>query len=179
MSVRFWLGVVSANHVERGVAGGFAQVCHGKLVPLRRMQVGDVLFYYSPRSEMRGGQAVQAFTAVGRVVSLPYRFAMSADFVPHRVDVDWLPAQSAPIRPLLARLQFVHNAPQGNWAYLLHRGHFEMGAHDARLIAHAMRTPLMDGMDEVFAQSDLMSQSFMQQNLMEQHDDERQYQFPF
>jgi hypothetical protein len=31
-----WLGVVSYAHVRTGVAGGFAQLCHGKAQPLRR-----------------------------------------------------------------------------------------------------------------------------------------------
>ena len=28
--VKFWVGVVSENHVKRGVTGGFCQVCHEK-----------------------------------------------------------------------------------------------------------------------------------------------------
>ena len=42
---RAWLGVVSRAHVQRGVREGFAQVCHGKAAPLRRMQAGDYLVY--------------------------------------------------------------------------------------------------------------------------------------
>lgn len=53
-----WLGVVSRAHVQRGVSGGFAQVCHGKAAPLRRMQTGDWLIYYSPSTEM-GGEALR------------------------------------------------------------------------------------------------------------------------
>jgi hypothetical protein len=41
-----WLGVVSRAHVQRGVAGGFAQLCHGKAQPLQRMQRGDRLVYW-------------------------------------------------------------------------------------------------------------------------------------
>jgi len=64
--VKAWLGVVSRAHVRRGVAGGFAQLCHGKAQPLRRMQGGDWLVYYSPTLEM-GGAPLRAFTAIGRV----------------------------------------------------------------------------------------------------------------
>lgn len=42
MSTRYWIGVVSKNHVLRGVEGGFAQVGHGKGAPLRRMAPGEV-----------------------------------------------------------------------------------------------------------------------------------------
>ena len=31
--MRYWLGVVSKEHVLRGVQGSFAQVCHGKKGP--------------------------------------------------------------------------------------------------------------------------------------------------
>ena len=61
-----WLGVVSRAHVQKGVAGGFAQLCHGKAQPLRRMRRGDWLVYYSPTTEM-GGAALRAFTAIGQV----------------------------------------------------------------------------------------------------------------
>ena len=38
---RNWLAVASANHVRKGRAEGFMQVCHGKLAPLRRIKPGD------------------------------------------------------------------------------------------------------------------------------------------
>ena len=43
---KFWVGVVSKEHVQRGVKGGFCQVCHGKKGPLNRMKKGDYLLYY-------------------------------------------------------------------------------------------------------------------------------------
>ena len=51
--MKYWIGVASRNHVQRGVADGFAQLCHGKQNPLTRMTRGDWLVYYSPRSEMQ------------------------------------------------------------------------------------------------------------------------------
>ena len=61
-----WLGVVSRAHVQRGVGDGFAQLCHGKAFPLRRMRRGDWLVYYSPGIEM-GGTPLRAFTALGQL----------------------------------------------------------------------------------------------------------------
>lgn len=66
-SRRNWIGVVSASHVFRGAEGGFAQLCHGKAAPLKRMQAGDWLIYYSPRTDMQNGEPLQAFTAIGQV----------------------------------------------------------------------------------------------------------------
>ena len=55
---RFWIGVVSKEHVLRGVEGGFCQVCHGKKVPLNRMKKGDYLLYYSPKYQLNGQEDV-------------------------------------------------------------------------------------------------------------------------
>ena len=35
-----WIGVVSLEHVQRGLRGGFAQMNHGKEAPLKRMKAG-------------------------------------------------------------------------------------------------------------------------------------------
>jgi hypothetical protein len=37
-SLQNWIAVASADHVGRGRAPGFMQVCHGKAAPLRRIQ---------------------------------------------------------------------------------------------------------------------------------------------
>lgn len=52
---RYWIGVVSASHVRKGVLDGFAQLCHGKAAPLRRMSADDWLIYYSPRTDLIKG----------------------------------------------------------------------------------------------------------------------------
>ena len=38
---RYWLGVVSREHVLRGVEVGIVQVNHGKRTPLERLSPGD------------------------------------------------------------------------------------------------------------------------------------------
>ncbi len=63
--MNYWIGVVSRSHVQRGVAGGFAQMNHGKQAPLKRMKAGDGLIYYSPRESYPDGAPLQAFTALG------------------------------------------------------------------------------------------------------------------
>ncbi|MCB1406453.1 MAG: EVE domain-containing protein, partial [Rhodobacteraceae bacterium] len=52
---RNWVAVASADHVAIGRRDGFMQVCHGKPGPLSRVQPGDLVAYYSPRDQMRGG----------------------------------------------------------------------------------------------------------------------------
>ena len=69
----YWVGVASREHVLAAVSGGFCQLNHGKQAPLKRMQPGDRLLYYSPREEMRRGEPVQAFTAIGEILDRAIR----------------------------------------------------------------------------------------------------------
>ena len=134
---RYWVGVVSREHVQGGVRGSFAQLCHGKERPLRRMRHGDWLIYYSPRTQREGGAPVQAFTAIGRVEDdRVYAYAMSESVVPYRRGVRYLPCREAPIVPLLDRLTFITNKQR--WGYPFRTGHFEISKDDFVVIAAAM-----------------------------------------
>jgi len=151
MPIRFWLGVVQRDHVLRGVAGGFAQVNHGARSPLARMGSADGFVYYSPKTEYPDGDPLREFTAIGRIADddvyqVTQRPAMSAEtpgFTPWRRRVDWeLDAVAAPIRPLLAVLDFTRDDP--NWGYQLRRGLIEISRHDFELIRRQMRRPTPD-----------------------------------
>src|ERR1700722_19285540 len=43
-----WIAVASAEHVRLGRSDGFMQVSHGKSAPLRRIEPGDRVVFYSP-----------------------------------------------------------------------------------------------------------------------------------
>lgn len=134
---RYWIGVVSASHVSRGVQGGFAQLCHGKSAPLRRMRPGDWLIYYSPRTDMKNGEPLQSFTAIGRVADdRVYEYRMSDSFVPFRRDVRYFPCKEVKIAGLLERLSFTRG--NRHWGYKLRTGHFEVSREDFLAIAGAM-----------------------------------------
>ncbi len=96
---RFWVGVVSESHVKLAVDGGFAQVCHGKKGPLGRMKAGDYILYYSPKTDMKADQPLQAFTAAGKMLDdKVYPFQMAEDFIPYRRGVFYYqPVRSCPI----------------------------------------------------------------------------------
>ena len=66
--MKYWIGTVSKEHVLRGAAGGFCQVCHGKAAPLNRMQRVDWLLYYSPKIRLDGHDKLQSFTALGQII---------------------------------------------------------------------------------------------------------------
>lgn len=134
---RAWVGVVSRAHVQRGVHGGFAQVCHGKQGPLIRMRPGDWFIYYSPSTEMNVGEPLRAFTAIGRVKEgEAYSFDMGGGFVPYRRDISYFRAKEVPIASLSHVLHFTQRG--SNWGMLARRGHFEIDLHDRDVIARAM-----------------------------------------
>ena len=134
---RYWIGVASKEHVQRGVAGGFAQVCHGKPGPLKQMEEGDWIIYYSPTLRFGEKEPCQSFTAIGKIHSGdPYIFKMSQDFIPWRRDVSFLKSQDAPIEPLLNSLSFIKDKKR--WGFPFSRGCFEISRNDFQFIAHAM-----------------------------------------
>jgi len=102
---RYWMGVASLDHVQRGIKGGFAQVCHGKVATLKYMSEGDWLIYYSPTYHFGGKDACRCFTAIGTIDhGEPYTFKMSTDFIPWRRNVSFLKTREVPIEPLLEEL---------------------------------------------------------------------------
>ena len=134
---RYWIGVASREHVQRGVKEGFAQVCHGKPGPLRLMKGGDWIVYYSPSIQFGGKEPCQSFTAIGNIDGKdPYTFPMSEDFVPWRRDVSFLTSREAPIRPLLDHLSFIKD--KRRWGFPFRRGYFEISHGDFQVISHAM-----------------------------------------
>jgi hypothetical protein len=135
-SRNYWIGVVSRNHVERGVAGGFAQLNHGKAGPLERMHAGDGLVYYSPRTDFPEGEPVQAFTAIGRVGSGPIFQADDAGDAQFRREVHYLPATEAPIKPLLPDLSFIRS--KEHWGAAFRFGFLRVPEQDFARIAAAM-----------------------------------------
>jgi hypothetical protein len=143
-TVQNWIAVAAAEHVRRGLAAGFMQVCHGKAAPLRRIQPHDRVACYSPTLEFRGRDKCQAFTALGIVCDRqPYRGAAQGDFSPYRRDVTWLETRDAAITLLLDALEF--SAGRRNWGYQFRFGLFRISEHDMRTIAKAMGVTLSPG----------------------------------
>lgn len=132
-----WLGVISRDHIRRGVAGGFIQLCHGKAAPLRRMAEGDTLVIYSPRTGMGSGEILQAFTAFGTVGPAELvQVEMAPGFTPFRRSVQWQTVREAPIAPLVPHLSFTRDGQ--NWGWCLRRGHLPLTQEDAALIRQAL-----------------------------------------
>lgn len=139
--MRYWINTVSRNHVRVGVEGGFTQADHGKSTRLRKLERGDFIVFYSPRTAFRGGERLQAFTAIGRIIDKePYQVEMKPDFHPWRRQVEFFESQEASIRPLIEELNFIKNKKQ--WGYPFRRWLFEVERSDFERIADAMNVKL-------------------------------------
>jgi len=100
--MKHWIIVASKDHLQRGVAGGFIQANHGKAAPLKRMQAGDWVMFYSPKLEYDKPEKLQCFTAIGKIADDEiYQHDMGGGFVPFRRNVTFLPAQDVSILPLI------------------------------------------------------------------------------
>lgn len=140
INMRYWLGVVSKEHVQKGVRGGFAQVCHGKKAPLSRLTTGDGFVYYSPKIAMDSPELCKSFTAIGMVKNgKVYQVEMTPDFHPFRIDVKYASSEEAPIAPLLDQLELTQKK---NWGMQLMRGLIEISKEDFLAIAKAMKAEL-------------------------------------
>lgn len=139
---QFWIGVACRSHVQVGVAGGFCQLGHGKLAPVKRLRRGDGLIYYSPRETLDGNDKVQAFTAIGKILDdAPYQVEQKPGFCPMRRDVHYLKSQDAPIRDLLPDLDFTKT--YGNsWGMVFRRGSFRITREDFARIAESMASSI-------------------------------------
>jgi hypothetical protein len=136
-----WIAVASKEHVLRGKAGGFAQVCHGKEGPLKQMREGDFLVYYSPTTEFgKKGKDVdcKSFTSIGRVANGgPYQFQMSPDFIPYRININYSPeASETSILPLIDQLSFIKDKKK--WGFPFRAGCFRIPNADFDLISAQM-----------------------------------------
>jgi hypothetical protein len=133
-----WIGVVSREHVQRGVDGGFIQLNHGKKAPVQKLRAGDRIAMYSPRTAYPDGAPLQCFTAIGVVVSGElYQVEMAPDFHPWRVDVDFAGCREAPIQPLIERLSFIRS--KTHWGAAFRFGYLKVPADDFALIASSMQ----------------------------------------
>lgn len=138
----YWVAVASREHVRKGIAGGFAQVCHGKPGPLKQMTADDWIVYYSPTELFGEKMPCRKFTAIGKVKAQePYPFQMSPNFIPWRRDIAFVNAKEAPIEPLIDRLAFIQNKQR--WGFPFRRGCFSISLSDFQLIASHMEIVLL------------------------------------
>jgi hypothetical protein len=135
---KYWIGVVSADHVAEGVRLGIMQIGHGKRVGVARQKKGDWLLYYSPRQKMDSKVSLQEFTALGQIIDdEPYQLQSGKDFSPWRRNVVYEPIQPLPIRPILGELRFIKD--KTHWGVSFRYGILEIPKSDFDFIAGLLR----------------------------------------
>lgn len=135
---RYWIAVVPKSRVEHCIAGSFAMFAHGKHEAVKRVQPGEWLAYYSPRTVLKGGDEVRAFTAIGKIgEGEPYQAEMAEGRTGWRRDIAYeKKASEAGIYPLLDELSFIKD--RQHWGIFFHRSLFSVTRDDFALIAKAM-----------------------------------------
>lgn len=134
---KYWIITASKEHVKNGVEGGFAQACHGKSSPLKKMKKGDYVIYYSSKEYFDKKDKCQEFTAIGKVKSNNiYQFEMTPEFCPFRIDIDFFQSNEIPIEPLINDLEFIPNKQK--WGYPFRWGTLQINEQDYQLISNLM-----------------------------------------
>ena len=135
---KYWVVVVSKDHLETGKRLGIVQANHGKAAPMKRLKPGDFIVFYSPKVAFGGKEPYKKFTAAARVKEGEvYQSDMGGGFVPYRRDVEYLPCEEADIKPLIPRLGFIRK--KESWGFVFRFGFFEIPEEDFGTIADAMK----------------------------------------
>jgi predicted RNA-binding protein len=139
MSVRYWIGVVAADHVDAAVQSGICAFSHGKKASLAKLSEGDRFAYYSPKTGYMSGDAVQCFTALGTIIDpTPIAFTWDGNEI-WAAKAAYAKVKQTSVRPLLEKLKFVSNPAR--WGMAFRRGQFEISEVDFDLIENAMKAP--------------------------------------
>ncbi|AQA02952.1 EVE domain-containing protein [Mycobacterium sp. MS1601] len=132
-----WINTISAQHVARGVAGGFTQADHGKPDRLQRLAQGDWIAFYSPKTDYPDGEPLRMFTALGQVVDdQPYQVELASGATPFRRRVEFVECTPVPIRPLIEHLEFIED--KQHWGFRFRFGLFRVNNHDFDVIRSAL-----------------------------------------
>lgn len=136
---KHWIGVVSLNHIEIGRKDGFIQLCHGKCAPLKKMNVNDLIFIYSPTVELGSKKKYQCFSAIGKMLDNDVKpFMMTEEFMPFRRNVEFLANhKQLSIHDIKDELDFITDKVRYGAKFRF--GHFEISKKNALTLWHAMQ----------------------------------------
>jgi predicted RNA-binding protein len=141
--MKYFINTVSRDHVTIGREAGIVQAGHGKKAPLQKLNKGDYVIFYSPKTSLDNGESLQAFTAVARIKDDDiYQVELSKTFRPFRKNAEYFRCEETPIRPLIQDLEFIENKIL--WGFKFRYGLFEISEHDFRLIISSMKAGIKD-----------------------------------
>ena len=136
--MKYWINTISKDHVMVGKESGFVQAGHGKKASIEKLQADDYMIFYSPKTSLKNGKPVQAFTAVAKIIERDvYQVVVNESFKPYRRDAKYELCREVSIRPLIERLEFITN--KQHWGLRFRSGLFEINRHDFELIYGMMK----------------------------------------
>jgi predicted RNA-binding protein len=134
---KYFINVISKDHVLKGVKEGFTQSGHGKEAPLKKLHKDDWIIFYSPKQSLDGNEKLQAFTAIGQVTDDNiFQVEMSPQFKPFRRKVQFEHAKEVSILPLIEKLEFIKDKKR--WGFMFRFGLFEISEKDFKTISEKM-----------------------------------------
>ncbi len=141
-ATKYWIATVSKDHVKKGQDLQIVQVCHGKSVPLKKINKGDYIIFYSPKLSREGIEPYQKFTAIAKSTDTEiYQVEQFKGFHPFRRKTQFLNCNETSIRPLIDDLEFIQN--KKHWGYSFRYGLLNISEKDFNLIANKMN--MIDG----------------------------------
>lgn len=137
-TAKFWVNVVSLEHVQTGVEQAITQSCHGKSSSLKKMSKDDWIVHYSAKEAFQGTKACQKFTSIGQVADHDvYQYDMGGGFVPWRRKINYLDCKAVPIAGLLEDLSFT-KGKERSWGMVFRYGFLEMKMQDFLILYREM-----------------------------------------
>lgn len=138
INMKYWINTISKEHVLIGKKDGIVQANHGKDTPLKRLNVGDKIIFYSPKTAFENGEPLKAFTAIATISNEKiYQVELSKDFKPFRMNAKYEECKEVEIVPLIEKLDFIRN--KKSWGYMFRFGLFQIKEHDFNLIYSKMK----------------------------------------
>lgn len=153
LRVRYWVAVLSKDHVKDAVKKGYCEFKNGTRLPFKNVNPHSWFVYYSPGTKplqvirekgREAGRKVQAFTAIGQVLpGEPYSvdtghtrvYRRRARYVPNSSD--------APLAPLMPELSFFKKHDKSRpWGIQFQGGLIEVKKTDFFALCKAMNVDM-------------------------------------
>ena len=130
----YYIGVAHRAQVAHAAQEGFAAFSHGRQSAVQRLNPGDRVIYYAPRSDF-DGEPLQAFVAHATVTGdAPCQRAFSgAEGLFWARDAMFDTVTDVPVRPLIGDLTFVRD--KAHWGMAFRQGGFRISREDYERIA--------------------------------------------
>ncbi|MFN0115611.1 MAG: EVE domain-containing protein [Paracoccaceae bacterium] len=133
----YYIGVAHRAQVAHAAQEGFVAFSHGRESAVQRLNPGDRVIFYAPKSEF-DGEPVQAFVAHATVTGEApcQRAFMGAEGLSWARDAVFDPVGEVGVRPLIDELGFVKD--KAHWGMAFRQGGFKISREDYERIARAM-----------------------------------------